>query len=104
MNIKYIIHCSDSQNKTLPTLQSDIESGINRTQTVAGMYENRAYGSKGIKSPAGTDTVFENPTYTDAPTITKLDGNTEPITKSAITRITSEENRPSVSSETALIS
>lgn len=67
------------------------------------MFENRAFG-KGKKSPAGADTVFENPTFTEAPVITKLDGNTEPITKSAITRITDEESKPSVSSETALLS
>ena len=66
------------------------------------MYDNRAFGKK---PSVGADTVFENPTFTDAPVITKLDGNTEPITKSAITRITSEESsKPSVTSETGLLS
>lgn len=74
----------------MPTLQGDIEGGINRTQTVTGMYENRAFASAGKKPLAGTDTVFENPAFTDEPVITKLDGNTEPVKKSAITRITSE--------------
>ena len=68
------------------------------------MFDNTAFDGKGKKSLAGGETVFENPTYTDAPAITKLDGNTEPITRSAITRITSEESKPSVSSETVLLS
>lgn len=54
---------------------------------MTGMFEIRGFGSK---KKGGADTVFENPTYNDSPVITKLDGNTKPITKSAITRITSE--------------
>ena len=85
-------------------MQSNIEDGRNRSQTVTGMFDNSAFDKKGKKLPVGGDTVFENPTFNDAPVITKLGGNTEPVTRSAITRITSEESRPSVSSETVLLS
>ena len=103
-NNHYFIHCSITQNRTLPTLQSNVEDGRNRLQTVTGMFDNTAFDGKGKKSLVGGETVFENPTFTDTPVITKLNGNTEPITKSAITRITSEERKPSVSSETVLLS
>ena len=100
----YSLH-SANQNKTLPTLQDDVEDGINqRTHTVAGMFNNQAFGRQQTRPSVGADTVFENPTFTDAPVITKLEGNTEPIKKSAITRITSEESKPSVTSETGLLS
>lgn len=96
---------SANQNKTLPTLQSDVEGGISqRTHTVTGMFDNQAFVKQGTRPSVGADTVFENPTYTDAPVITRLEGNTEPITKSAITRITSDESKPSVTSETGLLS
>ena len=100
----YSLH-SANENKTLPTLQNDVEGGINqRTHTVTGMFNNQAFGRQEGRPSVGADTVFENPTYTDAPVITRLEGNTEPITKSAITRITSEESKPSVTSETGLLS
>ena len=69
------------------------------------MFDNRAFGRREMKPSVGADTVFENPTYNDdTPAITRLEGNTEPITKSAITRITSEKSKPSVTSETGLLS
>ena len=48
------------------------------------MFDNRALGRQERKS-VGADTVFENPTFSDTPVITKLNWNAEPITKSAIT-------------------
>ena len=70
-----------------------------------GVIENPAFVNEGNgKSEASKNDAFQNLTYTDAPAITKLDGNTKPITKSGITRITSEESKPSASSETGLLS
>lgn len=70
-----------------------------------GVIENPAFVNEGNgKSEASKDNVFQNPTCTDAPVITRLDGNTKPITRSAITRITSGESKPSVSTETGLSS
>jgi len=47
------------------------------------------------------DLVFTNPTYTDVPKITKLDGNTDAVGKGAINRVYSPTSpRPSVTSVT----
>ena len=67
------------------------------------MFDNRVFGRQEKKS-VGAGMMLENPTFSDTPVITKFDGNTEPITKSAITRITSEKSKPSVTSETELLS
>lgn len=86
--------CSVNQTKTLPTAQSNVEGGKKHTPTLLRMFQNRAGigGSKKTQSVVGTDTVFQNPAYgnDNAPAITRLDGNTEPITKSGITRISNE--------------
>ena len=62
-----------------------------RRQTVVGEFDNPAFGAKIKPVTANSDdTVFQNPTYDDTPVITKLEGNTKPVERSAISRIENE--------------
>ena len=76
------------QPKTASALRA--EGGTFRRQTVMGEFDNPTFAHT-KETATRDDTAFENPSYVDAPVITKLEGVTKPVEKSAITRITSED-------------
>jgi len=70
----------------------NIESGRDRTQTVVGVFENPTFRKSvllenSISDDNGKGLGFENSKYQDSPKITKLDGNTKIVDKSAINRL-----------------
>jgi len=65
-----------------------VEGGTFRRQTVVEQFDNPAFTKEIVNHD---DTVFENPSYVETLGITKLEGVTKPVEKSAITRLTSDE-------------
>jgi len=86
--LTFICNCYRvEQPKTASALQR-VEGGTVRRQTVVGQFNNPAYTKETVNSD---DLTFNNPGFVEAPAITKLEGVTTPVEKSAITRLSSEE-------------
>jgi len=100
----YCIFYRINEPKTAAALQRNIESGRDRTQTVVGEFTNPTFCRSVMMETTlddSKDVVFANPTYKNAPNVTKLDGNTDPVGKGAINRVYSPTSpKPSVTSIT----